>query len=184
MNSHSSKTRIWLTVLILAAGAAWIWISRAEPGETSGGKIPLPRQGFQAPEFNLETPQGEKMNLSDLRGRPVLINLWTSWCPPCRSEMPALNRVYREYREQGFEILAVNSTWQDKQEDAISFAEELGLEFPILLDLDGKVSQLYQLRSLPTTFFIGRDGVIREVVIGGPMSEALLRIRVEELLKE
>lgn len=184
MKTPPTNLKIWLSVFVLIAGAAWIWISRGEPGSTGEGKLPLPRQGFAAPEFSLETPEGETISLSELRGRPVLINLWTSWCPLCRTEMPALNRVYREYRQQGFEILAVNSTWQDRQADAISFAAELGLDFPVLLDTDGQVSKLYQLQSLPTSFFIGKDGVIREVVIGGPMSEALLRIRVEELLKE
>ncbi len=184
MKTLSATPKIWLSIFALIAGIAWIWISRGEPGSTSEGNLPLPRQGFAAPEFSLETPEGETISLSDLRGRPVLINLWTSWCPPCRTEMPALNRVYQAYRDEGFEILAINSTWQDNQADAIAFAAELGLDFPVLLDLDGQVSRLYQLRSLPTSFFIGKDGVIREVVIGGPMSEALLRIRVEELLKE
>lgn len=184
MKTLSANLKIWLAIFILIASAAWIWISRGEPGSTSEGKLSLPRQGFQAPEFSLETPEGETISLSDLRGRPVLINLWTSWCPPCRAEMPALNRVYHEYGDEGFEILAINSTWQDRREDAMAFAAELGLDFPVLLDTDGQVSRIYQLRSLPTSFFIGKDGVIREVVIGGPMSEALLRIRVEELLKE
>lgn len=180
----SKNARLWLSIFILVISAAWIWVSRGEPGETTGGKIPLPRQGFIAPDFSLETPEGEKISLSELRGSPVLINLWTSWCPPCRMEMPALQKVYDEYRHQGFEILAVNSTLQDNREDAVHFANELGLNFPILLDPEGNVSRLYQLQSLPTSFFIGKDGVIREVVIGGPMSEALLRIRVQQLLEE
>jgi cytochrome c biogenesis protein CcmG, thiol:disulfide interchange protein DsbE len=176
--------RVWLSIFVLIAGAAWIWISRVAPGETSAGKIPLPRQGFLAPDFSLQTPDGQSVSLSDLRGRPVLINLWTSWCPPCRQEMPAMQRAYADFKEQGFEILAVNVTNQDNLQDALRFASDLGLSFPILLDSQGEVSQLYQLRSLPTSFFIDRMGVISEVVIGGPMSEALLRIRIQELLEE
>jgi cytochrome c biogenesis protein CcmG/thiol:disulfide interchange protein DsbE len=114
----------------------------------------------------------------------VLINIWTSWCPPCRAEMPALQQVYEAYRDQGFEILAVNATNQDSQQDAVGFAQELGLTFPILLDSTGEVSNLYQLRSLPTSFFVDSRGIIHEVVIGGPMSEALLRTRVQQLLEE
>lgn len=172
------------SVLVLAVGAAWIFVSRAEPGSTTSGTIPLPRQGFVAPDFNLQTPEGESIELSDLRGQPVLINLWTSWCPPCRAEMPALQRVYEAYQDQGFEVLAVNATNQDSRQEALDFAQELGLTFPILLDTTGKVSGLYQLRSLPTSFFIDSQGVIQEVVIGGPMSEALLRTRVQQLLEE
>ena len=114
----------------------------------------------------------------------MLINLWTSWCPPCKSEMPALQRVYADYQGQGFEILAVNATNQDNLADATAFAAQLGLKFPLLVDERGDVSRLYALRSLPTSFFVDSQGVIREVVIGGPMSEALLRIRVEQLLEE
>ena len=95
-----------------------------------------------------------------------------------------MQQAYADFRDQGFEILAVNATNQDSLPDAQQFAADLSLTFPILLDTQGEVSQLYQLRSLPTSFFIDRQGVIREVVIGGPMSEALLRIRIQEMLEE
>lgn len=184
MKSLPANTRIWLSALVLIAGAAWIWVSQATPGDTTAGKIPLPRQGFLAPDFSLQTADGQSIRLSDLRGRPVLVNLWTSWCPPCRQEMPAMQQAYADFHDQGFEILAVNATNQDSLPDAQQFAADLSLTFPILLDTQGEVSQLYQLRSLPTSFFIDREGVIREVVIGGPMSEALLRIRIQEMLEE
>jgi cytochrome c biogenesis protein CcmG/thiol:disulfide interchange protein DsbE len=172
------------SALALLAAAAWIFASRAEPGSTTNGNIPLPRQGFAAPDFSLNTPDGQSISLSELRGRPVLVNLWTSWCPPCRAEMPAMQNAYEAYHDQGFEILAVNATNQDSQQDAIDFAGQYGLTFPILLDTSGEVSGLYQLRSLPTSFFIDRNGVIQDVVIGGPMSEALLRSRVQQLIEE
>jgi peroxiredoxin len=184
MKFFPGNARIWLSALVLIAGAAWIWVSRATPADTTSGKIPLPRQGFMAPDFSLQTPDGQSLRLSDLRGRAVLVNLWTSWCPPCRQEMPAMQRAYAEFQGQGFEILAVNATHQDSLQDAVQFSSDLGLSFPILLDNQGEISQLYQLRSLPTSFFIDREGVIQEVVIGGPMSEALLRIRIQELLEE
>ncbi len=172
------------SVLALIAGAAWIFASKAEPGSTTNGTIPLPRQGFAAPDFSLNTPDGQKVSLSELRGSPVLVNLWTSWCPPCRAEMPAMQKAYEAYQDQGFVILAVNATNQDSRQDAVDFAGQYGLTFPILLDTSGEVSSLYQLRSLPTSFFIDRHGVIQEVVIGGPMSEALLRTRVQQLMEE
>lgn len=184
MKPLPTNTRLLLSILVLFAGAAWIWASRADASDTTAGKIPLPRQGFQAPDFSLQTADGQTITLSDLRGRPVLVNLWTSWCPPCRQEMPAMQKAYTDFHDQGFEILAVNATDQDSLPDALQFAADLGLTFPILLDNQGEVSRLYLLRSLPTSFFIDRQGVIREVVIGGPMSEALLRIRIQELLEE
>ncbi|MEJ2598450.1 MAG: TlpA disulfide reductase family protein [Anaerolineales bacterium] len=178
--------RYWnlIVVLILAAGAAWIWESRPAPGATTGGEIPSPTQGFYAPDFQLDTLQGGSLKLSDLRGRPVVVNLWASWCPPCKAEMPVFEKVYQQYANQGFTILAVNASNQDSIADAKAFVQANGLTFPSLLDSQGRVSQLYDLRSLPTSFFVGRDGIIREVVVGGPMSEAGLRIRVESLLEE
>ena len=95
-----------------------------------------------------------------------------------------MERVYREYKGKGFVILAVNATNQDSISNARSFVNELGLSFPILLDREGLVSKLYHLRALPTSFFIDKNGIIQEVVIGGPMAEALLRTRVERLLGE
>jgi cytochrome c biogenesis protein CcmG/thiol:disulfide interchange protein DsbE len=114
----------------------------------------------------------------------VLVNIWASWCPPCRAEMPAIERTYQDWRDQGFVVLAVNSTAQDKLADAQTFVTQNSLTFPIPLDESGQVTRLYRVSSLPTSFFIGKDGLIREVVIGGPMAEALLRSRVEQLLKE
>ena len=169
-------------VLVLLAGATWIWLSRAPASEVTQGRIPAPQAGFLAPDFSLATTTGETIKLSELRGTPVLVNVWASWCPPCRAEMPAMERVYRDFRSQGFQILAVNATNQDDPAQAEAFAQEQGLSFPILLDMDGDVSRLYRVSSLPTSFFVDARGMIREVVIGGPMAEALLRIRIQQLL--
>ena len=94
-----------------------------------------------------------------------------------------MEKVYNEYKDQGFVVLAVNSTFQDTSENIQPFIKEYGLTFPVLLDETGKVTANYQVRSLPSSFFINRQGIITEVVIGGPMSEALLRTRIEEALK-
>ncbi|MBC8496885.1 MAG: TlpA family protein disulfide reductase [Anaerolineales bacterium] len=182
MNTILEKYRIPIYILIL--GAAWIWFSAAPAGSTTSGEIPAPQEGFLAPDFTLQNVAGETITLSELRGQPVLINLWASWCGPCRAEMPAMQRIYESYQEQGFVILAVNATNQDSPNSAAAFAVEHSLTFPILLDVDGAVSGLYRLRSLPTSFFVNREGIIEEIVIGGPMSEALLQTRVENLLEE
>jgi thiol-disulfide isomerase/thioredoxin len=124
------------------------------------------------------------MTLSEQTGKVVIINLWASWCPPCRAEMPALQEVYLENRERGLEVMAVNTTFQDQESTAVSFVQEFGLTFPILMDRSGDVSRQYLLRAMPSTFFVDREGVIRKVIIGGPMSEATLQTAVEELLQE
>ena len=170
-------------ILVLILGFVWIFASTDRAGTSTEGLIPAPQQGFLAPDFELETTTGGTIKLSDLRGQAVLINLWATWCPPCRAEMPAIERVYNEYKEQGFIVLAVNMTYQDTFSNIAPFVDEYGLTFAILLDKTGDVGSSYQLRSLPSSFFIDREGFIREVVIGGPMAEALLRTRVEEILK-
>jgi cytochrome c biogenesis protein CcmG/thiol:disulfide interchange protein DsbE len=177
------KTRWRFFLIILTAGVVWTIISADRSGKYTAGRIPAPRAEFLAPGFSLNTPAGEVISLSDLRGQAVLINLWATWCPPCRAEMPAIQKLYDEYRDQGFTVLAINMTFQDEPFAVIPFTQENGLTFPILLDETGQVAGKYELRSLPSSFFIDREGTIQEVVIGGPMSEALLRTRIESILK-
>ncbi len=172
------------SLVVLLLSAAWIWLSADPEGATTGGMIPAPRPGFLAPDFSLPDTEGNLTTLSDLRGQAVLVNLWASWCTPCQAEMPAMQRVYEEYKDQGFTILAVNATQQDSQAAAAQFALEKGLTFPILFDMDGSVARSYQMTALPSSFFILPDGTINEVIIGGPMAEALLRVRIEQLLEE
>ena len=180
------ERKYWLLLRIgvLALGAVWIALSAAPQGSVTGGKIPAPRPGFLAPDFALQDIHGQTVRLSDLRGQPVLVNFWSSWCPPCQAEMPALQRVHEAYGEQGYMILAINTTYQDSEAAALSFLQERGLTFPVLLEWDSETSRLYEVRSLPTTFFIDREGVIRDVVVGGPMAEGMLRAQAEQMLEE
>jgi peroxiredoxin len=179
---QQSQRRILYSIFLIL-GFFWIFISADRTGNSTAGNIPAPQTGFLAPDFELKTLSGEAIKLSDLRGQAVLINLWATWCPPCRAEMPALEKVFKEYKDQGFTVLAVNMTYQDDPQKVGPFIQEYGLTFPILLDETGEVGNAYQLKSLPSSYFIDREGVIQEVVIGGPMAEALLRARIEKLLK-
>jgi peroxiredoxin len=179
---NSRLINLGLTVILLL-GILWIIFSRVTDNSTTSGKIPAPQPGFLAPEFSLEEMNGESVSLSSLRGRPVLINFWASWCPPCRSEMPAMQELFAEFADQGFTILAVNATNQDDLSEMKRFVEDNQLQFPILLDQSGTVANLYNLQSLPTSLFINKEGIVENLVIGG-MSEALLRIRVNALLNQ
>jgi peroxiredoxin len=171
-----------LTLLLLGTG--WTWLSRVPASVASAGQIPSPREGFPAPDFTLNIAGGGMATLSAYRGQVVILNLWASWCGPCRAEMPAIQQVYAANRARGLEVLAVNGTFQDSVLDAQAFAQNLGLTFPLLLDQDGAVSRRYLLRALPSTFFIDRKGVIRTVVFGGPMSAATVETKIEALLLE
>jgi cytochrome c biogenesis protein CcmG/thiol:disulfide interchange protein DsbE len=177
--------RCWFSfvAVITFLGFFWIWASAVPAESTTSGRIPSPQEGFLAPEFTLERLGGEEIGLSDLAGQSVIVNLWASWCPPCRAEMPALEAVYQTYADDGLEILAVNMSTQDSLPQAAAFVQDLGLSFPILLDRQGEVARLYQSRALPSTFFIDSQGVIYRVVIGGPISEVVLQTTVEELLE-
>lgn len=174
---------LMLTVFIL--GSLWTLVSRIPPAATTNGQPPpSPREGFSAPDFTLELLSGGEVTLSDLRGQAVMVNLWASWCPPCREEMPAIERVYQDLKDDGLIVLAVNTTNQDTEAAAKAFVQEFGLSFPVPLDRTGAVSNRYQLRGLPSTYFIDWQGVIRSVVVGGPMSESLIRLKVQDLLEE
>jgi peroxiredoxin len=97
--------------------------------------------------------------------------------------MPAIQDVYDRNKDRGLEVLAVNTTFQDREADAAAFAREFNLTFPIPLDRTGEVARQYQLRALPSTFFVDREGVIRKIVIGGPMSETTIQTAVEQILE-
>jgi peroxiredoxin len=186
MNWMLQDARRWwtFTTIVLLIGAAWAWVSRVPASAAAAGQIPSPRAGFPAPDFTLERLDGTPAALSDHRGQVVIVNLWASWCGPCRAEMPAIQRVFDANHERGLAVLAVNSTFQDSEAGARAFVQELGLTFPILLDREGAVSRRYLLRALPSTFFVDRRGVIRSDVVGGPMSESVLQSQVEALLQE
>jgi len=183
----SYRKRRWEIVMLISLLAGIVWTVFSRVPSAVGAPLsssPSPREGFLAPDFTLDTLQGEKVTLSDLRGKIVIINLWATWCPPCRAETPALENSYEQYKDSGVVILGVDLTNQDLESDVIAFVQEFGLTYPILLDRDGSVSALYQLKGLPTTFFVNREGIIRTVVVGGPMSETFIRSKIEALLKE
>ena len=186
-SSIPSRKRRWEIIMLvsLAAGILWTVVSRVPSAVGAPlSSSPSPREGFLAPDFTLDTLDGKKVTLSELRGKIVIINLWATWCPPCRAEMPALENAYEQYRDSEVIILGLNVTNQDSEKDIPPFVEEFGLTFPILLDRDGSVSTLYQLKALPTTYFVNRKGIIRTVVIGGPMNETFIRSKIEALLQE
>ncbi len=123
-----------------------------------------PQQGKVAPGFSLLSLTGETTTLNDYKGQVVLINLWATWCPPCKAEMPTLNAYYQANKDKGFVVLAVND-----QEDATTvnnFIKTSRFTFPVLLDTQHQVLDTYNVRALPTTFIIDRDGVIRYVHMG------------------
>jgi len=111
-----------------------------------------------APDFTLPGPDGRKRSLTDYRGKVVFLNFWASWCESCRDEMPSMERLYREFKGKGLEIVAVNV--KDKRPDALAFVKELKLNYPVLMDPEGEVGLLYGAFGLPVTYLIDRKGVV------------------------
>ena len=145
---------------------------------------PQPEEGHLAPDFALKTLEGKTIRLSELRGKKVvLINFWATWCPPCRLEMPTMQKIYSDYKGKGFEVLAINIE-PDAREEIQDFIKELRLTFPVLLDSDMKVTRRYRLIGLPVSTLIDRQGIIRSKEIGyHDWTDKESRKRVESLLK-
>lgn len=171
-----------LVALVFVLGAFWIWINRVDSVNANAEQIIAPHTNFRAPEFSLPALNNETFSLESVRGNVVVLNFWATWCPPCRGEMPALDAVYRAQRERGVIVLGVNQ--MERADTVQNFAQEFQLAFPILRDADGSLSARYQVSAMPTTFFIDRNGVIRNVVIGGSMSREFIENQVNALLQE
>ncbi len=120
--------------------------------------------GYTAPDLALADLKGNAVRLSDLRGRPVMLNFWAVWCGFCRVELPEMQAVYEDYQDSGFTILAIDM--QEDPAEVSAFVEELGLTFPVLIDTQGEVARSYRIRGLPTSYFIGPDGVVLDVRLG------------------
>ncbi|MGE8077971.1 peroxiredoxin family protein [Peribacillus loiseleuriae] len=143
---------------------------------TNGQARPVVKIGSPAPDFELTTLSGEQVKLSDYRGKVVILNLWATWCPPCKAEMPEMQGFYEKSRNSDITLLSVNLTSQEKDEQAVAdFVAKYQLTFPILLDKKDTVGKQYKTLSIPTSYIIDREGIIREKVIG-PMDEERMAV--------
>lgn len=149
---------IALLILLGLSGAA----AAAEPPQTMTALT-----GELAPDFNLPDVDGKRYRLSELRGRVVLVNFWATWCPPCRREMPSLQRLWEQLKDRGVTILAIDVGEDEDTIFGFSFATGATLEFPILLDRESKVIEQWPVRALPTSFVVDRDGRLRYRAVGG-----------------
>ncbi len=142
-----------------------------------------------APGFEFKTFEGQTVRLSDLRGKPVVLNFWASWCQPCRQEAPVLQAVWEQYKTQGLVVLGVD--YVDTEPEARKYLQEFKITYPNGPDRGTIISQAYHITGVPETYFITRDGTLLDGVDAngkpygnwiGPITEEALRERVEKLL--
>ena len=140
--------------------------------------------GQPAPDFTLPTLDGGTLTLSDLRGQPILINFWASWCEPCRVETPLLVEAYRRYESRGLVILGLNLTEEDTLEAVQAFVNEFNVPYPILLDNGPEVSHsVYDVIGLPTSVFVDRGGNVKRVVVGA-IADTEIDLYIAEIVNE
>jgi peroxiredoxin len=125
-----------------------------------------PQIGYTAPDFSLESMNGEQVQLSSLRGSPVVLNFWTSWCGYCLDEMPDFQKAYDTYKNDGLIILAINVTVDDTRNDAINCMNEFGYSIPVLFDDNGDTMRKYNVNGYPNSFFVDPLGIIQDVAYG------------------
>jgi cytochrome c biogenesis protein CcmG/thiol:disulfide interchange protein DsbE len=180
----SAMTRTQLLELsagvILLGGAvvaAAYWSRGVPVGRAAAFPVSRPAEPTAAPDFELPDLAGHPVRLRDFRGQVVLLNLWATWCAPCREEMPALEALARELGPRGLTVVGVN--FKESRRPVEAFMKEHGVSFPMLLDGDGRVTERYQVFALPVTFIVDRRGMLVGTVLGirdwlGPDARAYL----------
>ena len=165
-NRQNNMMLLAAVILIIGGLGTLIWMGAQsnEKPTTVFAEQAQAQQGGTAVNFELDSLTGDPVALDDYKGDVIVMNFWATWCPPCRAEMPGLNRFYETHRDDGVVILAINA--QESVETVRPFIDANGFTFPVLLDLHGQVAQQYSTRSFPTTFIIDREGTIQHVQTG------------------
>lgn len=182
----SSTGRIIAMIMIgfglLALGVSFILLADPYALASTQDFSTVPVQvDFPAPELNLTTLNGEPASLSDYLGQVVLVNLWATWCPPCREEMPTLKAFHEKYQSEGFVLVAIDQG--ETPEIVLPFVKEFGLTFPIWLDVDSQAGRSFNTMNLPSSYVIDRNGRVRLMWIGG-ISKRNLEKFVPDVIKE
>jgi len=178
--------------LVLAAGLWAMHVISNRPSAPPAPPLSLPPSindaappvGRQAPHFTLPLFSGGTLRLRDLRGKPVVLNFWASWCVPCRAETPLLVRLHKSYGPRGVVFVGVDV--EDDERDARLFVAQYQVDYSLVRSADERVMRAYAIQGLPSTVFIGADGVVAEKYTGaflGPDGEKELRTRLDRLLR-
>ena len=145
-----------MAILALSFGVVWLQSAKYEPLKI----------GMAAPDFSLPDMAGKRQQLSDYRGKVVFLNFWATWCKPCKEEMPSMQTMWENFKNEDFVILAVSMDRVTTKKDIPTFIESMRLTFPVLTDSWGQTDKRYKLMGVPETYIIDQDGVLREKIIG------------------
>ncbi len=162
MPMEKKQKRLYLRIAILAVLVAAIVYTIYTTANKNDVK--LLKVGDDAPNFSLVDLNGKTHKLSDYKGQGVLLNFWGTWCKPCKKEMPAINDQYKEFKDQGIQILGINIAQSELE--VASFTDKLGVEFPIVIDKTRSVMRAYNVDPLPATILINKDGKIENIITG------------------
>ncbi len=176
----SLRKPVVAVAVLIAAGFLGLLIWGMMHKEPITGLSGVTMVNRPAPDFTLTTFDGEAVSLRALRGKPVVVNFWASWCPPCRDEAPVIEGAWRAYKSRGVVFLGVNM--QDRREDALGYVREFDITYPNGPDPTGEVTIDYGVSGIPVTFFISRDGqVVRRWV--GAIDRPVLARSIEEIMR-
>lgn len=173
--------------IVLLLGGAWIIDSREAATEPQNFLLTeAPIVGHLAPDFSATTPEGETFTLTDYvnrdseNGQPVVLNFWASWCGPCRLEMPHFENASLNYKGKAA-ILGINQA--ESAATIQDFRQATHVTYPLLVDEDWTVNNLYGVNNLPTTIFVDGKGVVQEVFVG-TMNQAVLEDKIDKMIVE
>jgi len=152
----------------------------SQPPASAPDETAAPEIGSLAPDFQLQTLDGQTFSLSSVRGKPVLLNFWATWCGPCRFEMPFLQEIYEDYSDE--ELVLITVDIGESKSDVERFLQREGLSLPTLLDSEAKVARQYKTAAIPTTFFIDKDGIIRGKQIGAFSGKAAIENGLKKIM--
>lgn len=174
-------TRLTSSKLASLLPNAEAWLKVEPPATTTTAPAPPAANTSLAPDFALDKLEGQQLRLSELRGRVVMLNFWATWCGPCRAEIPELNAMQKDLKDQGLTIIGVS--WDDTVEGVREFQQELPLDYTILMNGEGVQSLFGGIPSLPTTYIIDREGRIRQKIIGA-RGRTVFEAAIKPLLDE
>ncbi|HEX4910536.1 MAG: TlpA family protein disulfide reductase [Pseudomonadota bacterium] len=169
----SQRRALLATGLLLLLFISGVVVSSVQAEERKG----------PAPDFTLKNRAGGNVRLADLRGEVVMINFWASWCGPCRQEMPLIEDIYQRYKDLGFTVLGVNVDNDPKLADKL--LKDVPVSFPVLLDTENKLSEIYQVDAMPSTIMVDRNGNMRYLHRGyKPGYELKYEEQIKTLVRE